>query len=50
MQRAAREAGEPVGSISFKEALDLTTSIHESFRACAGKPRKRADQMTFSSK
>ena len=47
MQRAAREAGEPVGSISFKEALDLTTSIHESFRNCAGKPRKRADQMRF---
>ena len=47
MQRAAREAGEPVGSISFKEALDLTTSIHESFRDCAGKPRKRADHMRF---
>lgn len=47
MQRAAREAGVPVGSISFKEALDLTTSIHESFRACAGKPLKRADQMGF---
>ena len=47
MQRAAREAGEPVGSISFKEALDLTTSIHESFRDCAGKPRKRAGQLRF---
>lgn len=47
MQRAAHEDGGPVGSISFKEALDLTTSIHESFRGCAGKPRKRKDQMRF---
>lgn len=47
MQRAAREAGEPVGSISFKEALDLTTSIHESFRDCAGKPRRRAGHLRF---
>ncbi|MBB5353998.1 hypothetical protein HNR46_004270 [Haloferula luteola] len=47
MQRAAHEAGEPVGSISFKGALDLTTSIHESFRNCAGKPRKRAGQAHF---
>jgi hypothetical protein len=47
MQRAAREAGEAVGSISFKEALDLTTSIHESFRDCAGKPRRRADELRF---
>jgi hypothetical protein len=47
MQRAAREAGVHVGSISFKEALDLTTSIHESFRGCAGKSRKRAEQMRF---
>jgi hypothetical protein len=47
MQRAEREEGEPFGSISFKEALDLTTSIHESFRGCAGKPRKRAEQLRF---
>jgi hypothetical protein len=47
MQRAAHEVGEPVGSISFKEALNLTTAIHESFRPCAGKPRKRKEQMRF---
>lgn len=47
MQRAAREGGHTVGDMSFKESIDLTTSIHESFRGLAGKPRKRASQMEF---
>lgn len=47
MQHAAREAGTPVGEMSFKESLDLATSIHESFRDLSGKPRKRAFQMIF---
>lgn len=47
MQRAAREAGEEVGAISFKESLDLATSIHESFRSVAGRPRKRMSHMRF---
>jgi len=47
MQRAAHEAGEPVSSISFKEALNLTTSIHAAFRGCARKPRKRPGQVSF---
>jgi hypothetical protein len=47
MQRGAREAGVPTGAISFKETLDLATSIHESFRSLAGKPRKKAAHMSF---
>ena len=47
MQRAAQEAGVATGSMSFKEAIDLCSSIHESFRAVANKPRKRKDHMRF---
>lgn len=47
MQRAAHQAGAGAGGISFKETLALTTSIHESFRSCAGRPRKRALQVEF---
>lgn len=41
MQRAAREAGRKVNHLSVKGVLTCLTSGHESFRAVAGKPRKR---------
>ena len=41
MQRAAHEAGERVNHLSVKGVLTCLTSSHESFRAVAGKPRKR---------
>lgn len=47
MQRAAQEAGVTTGSMSFKEAIDLCSSIHESFRQVANKPRKRKEHMRF---
>lgn len=47
MQRAAHEAGSGTGSMSFKEAIDLCSSIHESFRSVANKPRKRREHMRF---
>ncbi len=47
MQRAAHEAGQPVVAMSFKETIDLATSIHESFRGLANRPRKRAAQFRF---
>lgn len=47
MQRAASEREVPVGAMSFKESIDLVTSIHESFRNLSRKPRKRASLMTF---
>lgn len=47
MQRAAHEAGSGTGSMSFKEAIDLCSSIHESFRSVANKPRKRKEHMRF---
>lgn len=42
MQKAASVAGKPVWHVSFKGVLDLVTASHESFRCCAGMPRKRA--------
>jgi len=45
MQRAAAEAGRPVWHVSFKGVLDLVCASHESFRAHAGKPRKRGEAM-----
>ena len=47
MQQAAHRVDEPTGAISFKEAIDLTTSIHESFKGLARRPRKRASQLDF---
>lgn len=47
MKRAAYQAGVSTGGISFEETLALITSIHESFRSCAGKPRKRESQIEF---
>lgn len=41
MQRAAAQAGQTVGSVSFKGVLDLVTTMHESFRHRAGMPRRR---------
>ncbi len=41
MQQAAHEAEKPVHHMSFKGALDLATSSHETFRIVAHKPRKR---------
>lgn len=45
MQRAAAQDQTPVWHLSFKGVLDLVTSSHESFRAHARKPRKRATAM-----
>jgi hypothetical protein len=45
MQRAAAETERPVWHISFKGVLDLVCASHESFRAHAGKPRKRKEAM-----
>jgi hypothetical protein len=42
MHRAAAEADQSPGLISFKGVLDLVTTMHESFRHCGGKPRKRS--------
>ena len=42
MQRAAAQEGQPVWHLSFKGVLDLVVASHESFRAHAGRPRKRA--------
>lgn len=45
MQRAAAEAEQPVWHMSFKGVLDLVCASHESFRAHAGKPKKRKEAM-----
>jgi Transposase DDE domain len=43
MQRAAAQGEQPVWHLSFKGVLDLVVASHESFRAHAGRPRKRAE-------
>ena len=43
MQRAAAQGEQPVWNLSFKGVLDLVVASHESFRAHAGRPRKRAE-------
>ena len=42
LQRAAARDGQPVWDLSFKGVLDHVVASHESFRAHAGRPRKRA--------
>ncbi|MDB4383690.1 transposase [Akkermansiaceae bacterium] len=43
IQRSTREAGERVNHLSVKGIITCLTSGHESFRAVAGKPRKRSE-------
>ena len=47
MQRAALQASTPAGKAGFKAVPDLAASLHESFRACVGKPRKRDGLLAF---
>ena len=47
MKRAAHASGITQDSISFKESLELVTSMAPSFKAVAGRPRKLSSLRTF---